>query len=135
MHKLTLPPYALFLGIEVDSMREGSPVLACSFSPAVMGRPGFLHGGALSGLLEMAAIAALQAQIERDEPNLTLKPVNITIDFMRGGRQKRTYAMGNVTRLGRRVANVEVYAWQDNEEKPIGKAFMNFRMGQNQESA
>jgi len=42
-----------------------------------------------------------------------IKPINVTVDFMRGGRDKPTHARGIVTRLGTRVANVETTAWQD----------------------
>ncbi|WP_375429138.1 PaaI family thioesterase, partial [uncultured Sphingomonas sp.] len=50
---MTLPPYADLLGIEVER-GEGAPVLMMPFADDVIGRPGFLHGGAISGLLEMA---------------------------------------------------------------------------------
>lgn len=121
-----LPPFAQTMGMTVDHLQGGLPVIGYDFGPAVMGRPGFLHGGALSGLLEIAAIAALRVTLASEESDLRLKPVNITINFMRGGRQLRTYALGEVTRIGRRVANVEAKAWQDDAAKPIATVFMNF---------
>jgi acyl-coenzyme A thioesterase PaaI-like protein len=45
---------------------------------------------------------------------------------MRGGREKPTFARGSVTRLGGRVANVEATAWQDDADKPIAAARMNY---------
>lgn len=120
-----LPPFAHTMGMTVERIENGAPVLAFDFGRKVMGRPGFLHGGALSGLLEMAAIAAVRAKIAGHYEGLKLKPVNITVDFMRGGREHRTYAMGHVTRLGRRVANVEAHAWQTDPEKRIASARMN----------
>lgn len=121
-----LPPFAKTMGMTVDHLQGGLPVIGYDFGPAVMGRPGFLHGGALSGLLEIAAIAALRVTLGSDDTDLRIKPVNITINFMRGGRQLRTYALGEVTRIGRRVANVEAKAWQDDPAKPIATVFMNF---------
>ncbi|MFN3475608.1 MAG: PaaI family thioesterase [Blastomonas sp.] len=121
-----MPPFATTMGMTVDHMHGGLPVIAYDYGPSVMGRPGFLHGGALSGLLEISAIAALRVTLGQDESNLRIKPVNITINFMRGGRELRTYALGEVTRIGRRVANVEAKAWQDDPAKPIATVFMNF---------
>jgi uncharacterized protein (TIGR00369 family) len=120
------PPYADTLGLSTDGQEDGAPVLLMRFAPEVVGRPGFLHGGAISGMLEMAAFAALQAMLEKDgSPMPRLKPVNVTVDFMRGGRDHETRAVGIVTRLGTRIANVEAVAWQDARDKPIAAARMN----------
>ncbi len=122
----TLPPYAQTIGIAIEP-GDGSPVLAMPFGSGVLGRPGFVHGGALSGLLEMAAIAALKHALALDgREDSRIKPVNVTVDFMRGGREKLTRAQGKVSRLGNRVANVEAFAWQDDPERPVAAARMNF---------
>ncbi len=55
-----------------------------------------------------------------------IKPVNVTVDFMRGGRDHPTRALGSVTRLGGRVANVEAVAWQEDRGRPIASARMNY---------
>ena len=119
-----LPPYADALGITIEA-GEGAPVLTLPFADKVVGRPGFLHGGAIGGLLEVAAIAALHQALEA-EGGGRIKPVNVTVDYMRGGREKPTYARGTVTRLGNRVANVEATAWQDDPDRPIAAARMNY---------
>ena len=120
-----LPPYALTLGLVVEPNLEGSPTLVMPFSADVLGRPGFLHGGAISGLMEMAAIVALQVALQ-GEGGGEIKPINVTVDFMRGGRDKPTRSRGSVTRMGTRVANVEATAWQDDPDKPIAAARMNY---------
>lgn len=119
-----LPPYADTLGITIEA-GQGAPVLTLPFADMVVGRPGFLHGGAIGGLLEVAAIAALHQALEA-EGGGRIKPVNVTVDYMRGGREKPTHARGTVTRLGNRVANVEATAWQDDPAKPIAAARMNY---------
>lgn len=119
-----LPPYAHALGIDIDHDEAGLPVLFVDYSARVAGRPGFLHGGAMSGLLEMAGIAALRAELDRRGETVRLKPVNVQVEFMRGGTEQRTFAMGQVTRAGRRVALVNVEAWQDDRSKPIALAQM-----------
>jgi uncharacterized protein (TIGR00369 family) len=119
-----LPPYAEALGIVLETDDERGPVLHLDFSERIQGRPGFVHGGALSGLMEMAAIAALRVELARRGEATKLKPVNVQVEFMRGGRNKRTYALGEVTRVGRRVALVNASAWQDDPAKPIALAQM-----------
>ncbi len=124
---MKLPPYADLLGLSVEAGVIGPPVLMMPYSTDVMGRPGFLHGGALGGLLEVAAIAALRHALTlEDAGDSRIKPINVTVDFMRGGREKETRALGIVTRLGNRVANVEAHAWQDNRDRPIASARMNY---------
>jgi uncharacterized protein (TIGR00369 family) len=120
-----LPPYADLLGLVAEPDADGAPVLMMPFGGDVLGRPGFLHGGAISGLMEMAAIVALQSALE-SEGGGEIKPINVTVDFMRGGRDKPTRSRGIVTRLGTRVANVETTAWQDDPAKPIAAARMNY---------
>ena len=119
-----LPPYARALGIALDHSEDGAPILYFDYSERVAGRPGFLHGGAMSGLMEMAAIAALRAELERRGEAMKLKPVNVAVEFMRGGTEQRTFACGSVTRAGRRVALVNAEAWQDDRSKPIALAQM-----------
>ncbi len=132
---MKLPPYADVLKAEVERDADGAPILVMPFHDDVVGRPGFLQGGAISGLLEVAAIAALQYALEGEGGNeggdegggaARIKPINVTIDFMRGGRDKTTYASGTITRLGNRVANVVATAWQDDPAKPISAARMNY---------
>ena len=120
-----LPPFAGVLGVSVEAGAEGAPVLVMPFGDAVVGRPGFLHGGALAGLLEMAAIAGVQHALAADGGG-RVKPINVTVDFRRGGRAKDTRAVGVVTRLGTRVANVDAVAWQDQRDQPIAAARFNF---------
>lgn len=120
-----LPPYAQGIGIVVDRIEDGIPVLAVDFSDRIEGRPGYLHGGALSGLMEMAAIAALRADLARRGDRVRMKPVNVSVEFMHGGKARRTYARGRLTRAGRRLAVVSAEAWQDDPARPIASALMN----------
>ncbi|UYY56894.1 PaaI family thioesterase [Sphingomonas sp. S2-65] len=121
---MSIPPYAALLGLRIEP-GETAPTLVMPFAMDVVGRPGFLHGGAIGGLLEMAAITALDQALDR-EGGGRFKPIGITVDYMRGGRDKPTHARGTVTRLGKRIANVEAIAWQDDAGQPIAKARTNY---------
>lgn len=121
---MKLPPYADLLGLSVAGEEAGAPLLLMPFGTGVMGRPGFLHGGAIGGLLEMAAFTALYARFP-DEERPRIKPITVTVDYMRGGREAETFAIGTIARLGTRVANLEALAWQEDRSRPIAVARMN----------
>jgi uncharacterized protein (TIGR00369 family) len=105
---------------------DGVPVIGMPFANRVQGRPGFLHGGAISGLLEIAAIAAVHQALRAKGSDANIKQVNVTVDFMRGGLSQMTFAVGEVTRLGRTMANVEARAWQEDQDKPIAMGYMHY---------
>ena len=54
-----------------------------------------------------------------------IKPVGVTVDFLRGGGARDTWAFGAIRKLGRRIASVEAAAWQEDEARPIALARMN----------
>ncbi len=121
---LTGRPYAALMGFIEERDADGRLILVMDFAEDKTGRPGFLHGGAIAGLLESAGFAGLADAIG-ENPAPRLKPINATVTYMRGGIEKRTYAAAKIDRLGRRVANIEVSAWQDDPGKPIAMAQMN----------
>jgi uncharacterized protein (TIGR00369 family) len=123
-----LPPYARTLGMEVERLEHGVPVLAFDFAPAIHGRPGFVHGGAIGGLLEMAAMIALGSALRQRPGRVRFKPVNITVEYLRGATAQRTFAIGRINRAGRRIANVSAEAWQGDRAAPVATAWMNIRL-------
>lgn len=126
-----LPPYARLLGLRAER-RDGALLWIMPFTDVVVGRPGFLHGGAIAGLLEFAALGTVQEALE---DGVSVKPVNVSVDFLRGGKARETYAAATVTRLGKRVANVEARAWQNDRDAPIATARMNLVVRRAEEAA
>jgi uncharacterized protein (TIGR00369 family) len=119
-----LPPYALLLKLRAETDADGAPMFVMPFHDDVVGRPGFLHGGAIAGLLEFAAFAALRHAL--GESPASMKPINVTVDYMRAGQPRDTFAAATIERLGARIANVEAQAWQKDRASPIAAAQMNF---------
>jgi uncharacterized protein (TIGR00369 family) len=117
-----LPPYAQLLGLRTARDEAGALLWIMPFGEAVIGRPGFLHGGAIAGLLEFAALGAVYDALEE---GVSIKPINVSVDFMRGGVEHDTFAGATITRLGKRIANVEAHAWQQDRARPIAAARMN----------
>jgi uncharacterized protein (TIGR00369 family) len=118
----SLPPYAQLLRLRTE--QQGDDLrFVMPFHDDVVGRPGFLHGGAIAGLLEFAAFTALSRATGEE---VKMKPVTVTVDYMRGGTPGDTFAEARIERLGKRMANVEAYAWQAEQDKPIASARINF---------
>ena len=118
-----LPPYAELLHLRFED-REGGPMAVMPFDEDVIGAPGHLHGGAIAGLLEFAAFRSLRLALE--DKNVVLKPITVTVDYMRPGTNHETFATATVERLGVKIANVEAVAWQRDRKSPIASARMNF---------
>ncbi|RVT89458.1 PaaI family thioesterase [Sphingomonas crocodyli] len=118
-----LPPYADFLGIHRVAGAD-EPRITMAYADNVQGRPGFVHGGVIGGLLEMACYEALIVQLGEDRPKI--KPINVAIDFLRGGLMQDTFAVATIQRIGKRIANAQAIAWQDDRDRPIATARMHF---------
>ncbi|MEO7366244.1 MAG: PaaI family thioesterase [Sphingomicrobium sp.] len=118
-----LPPYAQLLRLRVDET-EGELRLVMPFDEDVVGRPGYLHGGAIAGLLEFAAFTTLARAI--GDPAVEMKPITVSVDYLRGGTPRDTFASAEIQRLGSRIANVEATAWQTEQSSPISSARLNF---------
>ena len=118
-----LPPYARLLRLRTEE-QDGVLRFVMPFHDDVVGRPGFLHGGAIAGLLEFAAFTALERALV-DDPVIK-KPVTVTVDYMRAGTPQDTFAEALIERLGKRLANVEAFAWQGEPGRPIASARINF---------
>jgi len=122
--KTSFSPYAQTMGFEEQRDTDGRLVIAMPYSDGVRGRPGFVHGGALAGLLETIAYATLSEALGEDDRPL-VKPVNVTATYMRGAVEMTTYGRATIERLGKRIANIEAIAWQDDIEKPVAMAQIN----------
>ncbi|MDN6318154.1 MAG: PaaI family thioesterase [Marinobacter sp.] len=117
-------PYAGFIGLECSQFGDdlifrlpakdqnlGNPVL-----PAI-------HGGVIGGFMELsAAIYLMLAQETIRMPRI----VNFSLDYLRAGLDRETYAECQLTRQGNRVANVMITAWQKSRSTPISTARAHF---------
>ena len=119
----SLPPYAKLLKLRIESGDHG-PMIVMPFHDDVVGRPAFLHGGAIAGLLEFAAFTTLAREL--DDRSVVMKPITVTVDYMRGGGDRDTFASATVERLGTRIANVEAFAWQKDRASPLASGRLNF---------
>lgn len=111
-------PYARYLGVE-GRWEAGGLTAVLPYRPDLIGNTHLpaLHGGAQGAFLEIAALARLSLELAADARQpLT---VGVTVEYLRPGRARDTFARPVIKRLGRRVANVHVEAWQDDPDAPI----------------
>ena len=94
------------------------------FHDDVVGRPGFLHGGAIAGLLEFAAFTALSRAI--GDEAVTMKPVTVTVDYMRGGTPRDTYAEAGSSGSASAWPMSRHSPGRATATKPIASARINF---------
>jgi len=121
-------PYARFLGIQVVAQGDELTFVLPKHDN-VVGNPTLpaLHGGAVAGFMEQAAIIFILLQM--GEPRVP-KTIDFTIDYLRAGLFRDTFAECRITRLGRRIANVHISAWQKRREEPITIARAHFLLSE-----
>ncbi len=122
-------PYAAFLGIVAECDAQGGLLCTLPPRPGLVGSPktGALHGGVVGAFLE--TVAALEVLWRRESESLP-RTVNITVDYLRGAGPAPTHATAIITKLGRRVANVRVEAWQDTPDKPVAHGHVHLLLGE-----
>jgi uncharacterized protein (TIGR00369 family) len=117
------PPYAEVIGARRNNA-TGEPILTISWRKEIEGRVGFVHGGVIAGLLELACYEALTNEF-KDGDLPRIKPINVAVDYLRGGLMTDTHAVAQIVRIGKRVANASAVCWQDDRSKPIATARMH----------
>lgn len=117
------PPYADIIGAR-RNLLNGEPVLTLSWRTEIEGRRGFIHGGVIGGLLELACYEALDAEFS-DVATPGFKPINVAIDYLRGATMVDIHAAAQIVRIGKRVANASAVCWQDDRSKLVATARMH----------
>ena len=110
-------PYARFLGVEVERM-DGALECVLPFRREIVGNATLpaVHGGVLGAFLELTALLQL---IEDSGSERVPKPITFSVDYLRSAGPSTTRARAEVFKLGRRIANVRVVAWQDDPRRPV----------------
>ncbi len=110
-------PYVRFLGMRVE-LAGDEMTAVLPYAERLVGNPLLpaLHGGVIGAFMEMTALA----QLARVQPGERVpKTIDITIEYLRSAGPRDTYARAVLRKVGRRVANVQVEAWQDSRAKPV----------------
>lgn len=118
-------PYARLLGVEMQVTDKDELLFVLPFRPANIGNDQLpaLHGGVIGGFMETAALLHLLWIRESAEIPRT---VDFSVDYLRSGKPDTLYAVCSITKQGKRVANVQMTAWQEDREKPVAVARSHF---------
>jgi len=110
-------PYMRFLGMKAELAGDEMTAIL-PFSPHLVGNVTLpaLHGGVLGAFLEMTALCQLAV---REPLRRQPRTIDVTIEYLRPGRALTTYARADVRKVGRRIANVHVEAWQEARASPV----------------
>ena len=110
-------PYARYLGMRAELAGDEMTAIL-PFAPHLIGNPTLpaIHGGVLGAFMEMTALAQISIlQGLTRQP----RPIDISVEYLRPARPLTTYARAEIRKIGRRIANVHVEAWQETRANPI----------------
>ena len=110
-------PYAQFLGVKAELAGDEMTAIL-PFGEHLVGNPTLpaIHGGVLGAFMEMTALAQLSIKEgQARQPRV----IDVSIEYLRSGRPLTTYARAEIKKVGRRIANVHVEAWQEQRAAPI----------------
>ena len=115
-------PYARFLGVSAQLAGDEMTAIL-PFSPHLVGNTQLpaLHGGVLGAFMEMTALMQLSIGESLKHASGSRQPrtIDITVEYLRPGRALTLYARADVRKIGRRIANVQVEAWQEARASPV----------------
>ena len=117
-------PYASFLGVRAE-LKGDELTLILPYSEHLVGNPLLpaLHGGVVGALMELTAITQLAIASKSEK---FAKTIDIGVDYLRSGKPLDTYARARVVKIGRRIANVQAEAWQNERSQPIAAMHGHF---------
>lgn len=109
-----------FLGLKVASLAPEKTQMSFAMRPVLVGNAlvGRLHGGMISATLDAVGALAITTAIAEKHCEETAEQVghrlgrvgtiDLRVDYLRPGTGKRFLATGKVTRLGGRIASVQM---------------------------
>ncbi len=92
----------------------------------LIGRPGFLHGGAIGAMFEAAISLTLSEVLSGQDAQA--RALDMSIEYLRGGALAETWVEVSVVRAGFRIVNMGATAWQEDPGRPIARCRMMFKL-------
>lgn len=113
-------PYAQLIGMKALQMGEQLTFVLPADKDNIGNRSlPAIHGGCIGGFMENAARIHVLAELDVDR---VPKVVNFSLDYLRPGRFRDTYASCHVVRQGNKAVNVAIKAWQTHDSELIASA-------------
>jgi len=117
-------PFFRFLNFEIRSLDSLHAEAEMTFDDRLIGNPvmEYYHGGIIASFMEATAAIA----VHPDFADVPVKPINLTVDYLRPGVKGPLYARAKLTRKGKRMASVSVITWQTDREKAVAEGLYHF---------
>ena len=122
-------PFAIHLGIRLESLREGEAELALPYDEKLTTMGDVVHGGAISSLTDAAAAAAAVSAAEGDSL-AGGTTVDLSISLLAAARGSDLRARARVIRRGKAISFVEVDV-QNGDGSPVAKGLVTYRVFSN----
>ncbi len=118
-------PFCRLLGSKLRSLDPERPEMALAMREEMIRNfsHGMLHGGVIASALDTVAGLAVLRKMKHEDPQSTamaqlrqfarISTLDLRVDYLKPGRGKSFIASAAVTRLGRRVANVQMALHND----------------------
>ncbi len=112
-------PFAERLGLRVDSMAPGDVQVRLPYSPDFVRPGGTVAGPAMMGLADFAMYVLI---LSLDASAVMAVTTSLHINFLRPPMGADIVARGEVLRMGRRLAFLEVTLFVEGEAEPVAHA-------------
>ncbi|MES2071154.1 MAG: thioesterase family protein [Pseudomonadota bacterium] len=111
-------PFCHLLGIKLETFDPDNAQISIEMREQLLGNfsQGMLHGGVIASVLDTMAGFAILLKMAQQSPKddvmsqlkefSQMSTIDLRIDYLQPGRGKKFFATAEVTRLGKRVANV-----------------------------
>lgn len=106
------------LGAVLESVEPGTVTITCGFDQGLTQQEGFLHGGVLATLLDVACGYAALSVMPADREVLT---VQFQMNFLKPAKADRVIAVGQAVQSGRTISVCDGMLFDAGRTRVIGK--------------
>ena len=124
---LAVSPFVRHLGIRLERLDADRALLAMPFADSLVTIGDIVHGGAVSALIDTAAMAAAWSTPEVPE-NLRGTTVGLSVQFLAAARGRELLAQATVSRRGKSLCYCEVGV-NDSDGQLVAKGLVTYKLG------
>ncbi|HEX8753786.1 MAG TPA: PaaI family thioesterase [Solirubrobacterales bacterium] len=122
-------PFVGHLGMRLEAIEDDRAVLVLPFTEEVVTIGDVVHGGAVSALIDTAAMAAAWSAIEFDGEPPRGTTVGLTVDFLAAARAQELEADARVLRRGSSLCFCEVKVTGAADRKLVASGLVTYKLG------
>jgi len=124
---LGISPFVRHLGLRLERLEPDRALLAMPFSEPLVTVGDVVHGGAVSSLIDTAAMAAAWSTPDLPE-NIRGTTVGLSIQFLAAARSRELLADARVVRRGKSLCYCDVGV-TDSDGQLVAKGLVTYKLG------